>query len=795
MADQKVKVFDGTSWVGIEAEEASLPISDSVNVASRTVTLDGADGVFTVSCYGTPAIDVDEMGMLRFRDTTLNIHSGTLYGEGKTGGELGGDLILSGQLDTAPFFKDMVRITSDYDLVVKYGQIRVQDITGTHGTTATPDATVNFNKDITIRTGASVERLRVSDSDILAGTGYSPANAQSLATRAYVLANTGSYDDTQIKADLASETEARESADTTLQANINSEASTRSAADVALTAVDVGLQNQIDNLDLSGTPYDDTQIKADLAAETVARSTADASLTTVDVGLQNQIDNLDLSGTPYDDTQIKADLATETAARQNADVALQQNIGSEATTRSTADTALTAVDVGLQNQIDNLDLSGYDDTQIKADLASEVSARQSADTALQAGIDSNSEIIVTNRTHSDTRDDAIWTQLQLDTAAISANATAIAGNTASISQNEGSIAGNTIAIESNSSSISSETAARKSADTILQQNIDANSGAIVTNKTDSDTRDDAIWEYLSTQGDDAASGETCGRLTVSSGDALSEGTSTTLFFTPFMGEHIALFDGTAWVPKYFEELSVDLTQTPGAARFGTLHDVFIFIDPDDSSLLKLKVSPWNPTTETAPNNNVLNAQSRTIPLSVVNGVYVSNPSAKKRYLGTINIDSSGQTKNVTDRRWVWNLSHGITSLMDDLRPYQVYTYGSAVWRNMGATDYHMEFVTGLPGGAFSSTNCCMVTGTSASRYYNLATSVNGVITPSLNIARLNPNVSNAQVTPLTQGFAEPYLGLNRVYSLELCDAGLSQNYTGTQPDFRHTGGLKGAWTC
>ena len=63
----------------------------------------------------------------------------------------------------------------------------------------------------------------------------------------------GSYDDTQIKADLATETQAR-------------------------TSGDDGLQAQIDSLDLSGDDYDDTQIKADLATETQDRIAGDAAL-------------------------------------------------------------------------------------------------------------------------------------------------------------------------------------------------------------------------------------------------------------------------------------------------------------------------------------------------------------------------------------------------------------------------------------------------------------------------------------------------------------------------------------
>ena len=124
----------------------------------------------------------------------------------------------------------------------------------------------------------------------------------------------------------------------------------------------------------------------------------------------------DLDG--YDDTQIKSDITVEASRRAEADTLLQTNIESEASTRSTADAALTAVDVGLQT-----------------------------------GITANSEDITTNRTHSDTRDDNIWTYLAEEAAAISENATNITGNTAAINQNEGSIAGNTVAIESNSAEI------------------------------------------------------------------------------------------------------------------------------------------------------------------------------------------------------------------------------------------------------------------------------------------------------------------------------------------------------
>ena len=64
----------------------------------------------------------------------------------------------------------------------------------------------------------------------------------------------------------------------------------------------------------------------------------------------------------YDDTQIKADLAKETADRDAADAELNKKIVGEENARYIADQ-------GLQDQIDAIQSSGYDDTQLRADFA------------------------------------------------------------------------------------------------------------------------------------------------------------------------------------------------------------------------------------------------------------------------------------------------------------------------------------------------------------------------------------------------------------------------------------------
>ena len=86
--------------------------------------------------------------------------------------------------------------------------------------TSGSDASLDLGAYAIIST-TNVERLRISDRDILAADDYVPQFSQSLATVQYVLDNAGdSYDDTAIKSDLASEASTRAAADTELQFSV-----------------------------------------------------------------------------------------------------------------------------------------------------------------------------------------------------------------------------------------------------------------------------------------------------------------------------------------------------------------------------------------------------------------------------------------------------------------------------------------------------------------------------------------------------------------------------------------------
>lgn len=136
-----------------------------------------------------------------------------------------------------------------------------------------------------------------------------------------------------------------------------------------------------------------------------------------------------------------------------------------------------------------------------------------------------------------------------------------------------------------------------------------------------------------------------GRLSLQSGIPSPTGdisSSSTVYYTPFNGKSILLYNGSSWDNLDFAEVSIALPATTS-----TLYDVFAY---SSGGNVTLQLVAWSTTT------------SRATALTTVNGVYVKSGDTGKRYLGTVATGpSSGLSRWTSSSCLLWNMYNRIPS--------------------------------------------------------------------------------------------------------------------------------------
>lgn len=173
-----------------------------------------------------------------------------------------------------------------------------------------------------------------------------------------------------------------------------------------------------------------------------------------------------------------------------------------------------------------------------------------------------------------------------------------------------------------------------------------------------------------------------GRLTLATATPVTTADQTaksTVYFTPYKGNRIALYDGTDWRLLTFAELSIAV---PNQAS--KLYDVFAYIN---AGVVALELSAaWASDT------------ARTDALALQNGVYVKSGTTTRRYLGTFRTTTAaGETEDSLAKRYVWNYYNRVTRLMQALEPENAWTYNTVdTWRQANANSANqLDFVVGI----------------------------------------------------------------------------------------------------
>lgn len=172
-----------------------------------------------------------------------------------------------------------------------------------------------------------------------------------------------------------------------------------------------------------------------------------------------------------------------------------------------------------------------------------------------------------------------------------------------------------------------------------------------------------------------------GRLTGTSGTAVTTSdvsAATSVYFTPFTGNQVDLYDGARWNRRSFTEITIALAGFTASRPY----DIFLY---DNSGVVTAETLVWTSAT------------SRATGLTTQNGRYVKSGDATRLYVGTIYINSSGgQTDDTALKRNIWNNYNRRPRPLLVTESTATWTYTTATMRQAnGSTANQVEVTVGL----------------------------------------------------------------------------------------------------
>jgi hypothetical protein len=171
-----------------------------------------------------------------------------------------------------------------------------------------------------------------------------------------------------------------------------------------------------------------------------------------------------------------------------------------------------------------------------------------------------------------------------------------------------------------------------------------------------------------------------GRLTLTSATPVTTSdvtAATTVYWTPYAGNEVALYDGASWAMYTFTERSIAVPATTSQ-----MYDVFVY---NNAGTITLELTAWT------------NDTTRATALTTQNGVYVKTGALTRRYLGSFRTTTvSGQTEDSIAKRYVWNYYNRLQRAMRKTDATASWTYTTATYRyaNNSAAN-RLEVVVGV----------------------------------------------------------------------------------------------------
>lgn len=178
-------------------------------------------------------------------------------------------------------------------------------------------------------------------------------------------------------------------------------------------------------------------------------------------------------------------------------------------------------------------------------------------------------------------------------------------------------------------------------------------------------------------------GQVQGRLTLETGVPVStsdQTAKTNVYFTPYNGNRVTLYNGSAWISYGFSELTLAL----GTVTSGVPYDVFL---ANVSGTLTLEKVAWT------------NDTTRATALVLQDGVYVKTGDTARRYLGSFRTTSTTTTEDSAAKRYVFqaDVTNRVPrTLIAAKETANTWNYTSASYRQANAnTANQLDIMIGL----------------------------------------------------------------------------------------------------
>lgn len=171
-----------------------------------------------------------------------------------------------------------------------------------------------------------------------------------------------------------------------------------------------------------------------------------------------------------------------------------------------------------------------------------------------------------------------------------------------------------------------------------------------------------------------------GRLTLTTVTPVTTGNvtaATSVFFTPYSGKYISLYNGSTWDLLGFSELTLSVPATTS-----TVYDVFAF---NNSGVAAVEALAWT------------NDTTRATALVKQDGVLAKTGALTRRYLGSFRTTTvSGQTEDSATKRHLWNYYNRVKRPLQRFETTASWNYMTATVRQAnGSTANQVDILVGF----------------------------------------------------------------------------------------------------